>query len=170
MNRFFVIFFGFLLFMGCHSTAKIGDIAAVSTSKADIQSWEKAEERINGSSCSNWVLFFEFGDKSLKNAVENALDPNKDKLSKKLSLISKEVSSALEKFEGKDGQTKFDSLLDTSIETNRSNYFVYIKDCISVSGIPANSWLKTASKKEDKTKTPKVAEPKVNKKEAGKGY
>jgi hypothetical protein len=170
MIRYFIVCMVLLLFVGCQSVTKVGDIAALSTIKADIQTWERAGERVNGSSCSNWVLFFDFGDKSLKNAVENALDPNKDKLSTKLSLISKEVSSVVAKLEGGTGEAQFDSLMDASIETSRSNYFVYIKDCILVSGTPANSWSKSSGKKDNKAQTPKTPDPKVNKKEQGKGY
>lgn len=161
----------FLFLISCTSAVKVGDVAAISTSKSSSQDWKKTGERLNGESCESWVLFMTFGERSFKKAIENALDPDKDKLSKKIGVLSPELSSQVKRFEGSDKASIGDALLDATIDTSRANYWVYIKDCIHVSGIPADSWSKSDGKDKKKEEPiNKPAEKKETPKSTGKGY
>ncbi len=118
-----------VLFLESCST-RIGDFTVISTRNSNIKNWKRAPDRVEGSSCSYWLLFFKLKGWDLKDAIEDAVDTyNKQRKT----------------------NANYESLIDPKLSSSWFTILLFTRSCIYAEGTPSDSWYET-TEREDQIK------------------
>ena len=113
------------LFISCSN--RIGDFTVISTRNSNIKNWKRAPERVEGSSCSYWILFFKVKSWDIKDAIEDAVDSyNKQKKT----------------------NANYESLLDPKLTASWFTILLLTRSCILAEGTPSDSWYETIERED----------------------
>lgn len=111
----------------------MGDFTVISTRNANIKNWKRAPLRVEGYSCSWWLLVFPIKSWDIKDSIEDAVDKyNNNK-----------------KYKSKGLQAE--SLLDVKLSTGWFTLFIITRSCLYAEGTPSDSWYHT-EEREDQIK------------------
>lgn len=114
-----------------HCSSRIGDFTVISTRNSNVKNWKRSPERVEGYSCSWWLLIFPVKKWDLKDSIEDAVDK----------------SNALTRSKGMQAE----SLLDVKLTTSWFTTLLVTRSCLYAEGTPSDSWYKT-EEREDQIK------------------
>lgn len=112
-------------------SSRVGDFTVISTRNSNVKNWKRAPERVEGSSCSWWLLFIPIKKWDMKDAIEDAVDTSNN------TTKPKGIQS--------------ESLLDVKLTTSWFTILLVTRSCLYAEGTPSDSWYKT-EEREDQIK------------------
>jgi hypothetical protein len=112
-------------------STRVGDFTVISTRNSNVKNWKRAPERVEGYSCSWWLLFFPLKKWDMKDAIEDAIDTSNN------ATKAKGIQS--------------ESLLDVKLTTSWFSILFVTRSCLYAEGTPSDSWYKT-EEREDQIK------------------
>jgi hypothetical protein len=139
--QLFVIFC-LMSFLG-DCSSRVGDFTAISTRNSNIKNWKRANERVEGKSCTNWVLIFPFGGWDMKDTIEDAIDAYNDKINGRTRTFFSSKSEDTNRAKLASNEFNAESILDAKFTRSWWTLLLISRSCLSVEGNPSDSWYNT---------------------------